>query len=167
MSLENRMQIRLLPQSPVSCECKQPIRKRQAQSKRKDATSALLFAMAPCHYCLPQCIMQFQKVEQLVASNPYRQASQLCPLSPASRLTTAPASRALPSRWVSSPPPTVRKCWHAVVPRGSPRSTQLHRHQVWLYTKLKAMSTTALELSSLLGCSWRIHHSKANSVNLF
>lgn len=67
MSLENRMQKRLLPQSPISCEHKLPTQKRP---KAREKLLQLLLAMAPCHYSLLQCMMQFQKVEKLVASNP-------------------------------------------------------------------------------------------------
>lgn len=131
MSVENKMQKRLLPQSPISCYHKQPTQKRQTQSKRKDATPALLSVTALCRYCMPQCIMQLQKVEQSVASNSYRQASQhpqLCPLSQSSssqclQSDHSPQTPKRPARWqgIQLTSHSEEMPWHVVAAEGEPQ----------------------------------------------
>lgn len=153
MSLENKTQKRLLPQSPISCYHKQPIQKKQTQSKRKDAAPALLSATALCHYRRPQCITQFQKVEQSVASNSYRQASQhpqLCPLSQSGSSQSLQSDRSpqAPKRPARQPvsQPTSHSEEMPCHASGSPSSIQLHMHKAWLCTWLiQAVRTAALE----------------------
>lgn len=130
-SLENKMPKRLLPQSPIACYEKQPTQRRQTQSKRKDAAPALLSATALCHYCMPQCITQFQEVEQLVASNSYRQASQhpqLCPSSQSSSSQSlqsdhSPQTPKRPARQLGIQPTSHSEemPWHVVAAEGKPQ----------------------------------------------
>lgn len=127
LSLDNRMHKRLLPQSPISCEHKQPTQKRP---KAREKMLLQLFSWQ-WHYAITACHSAWCNSKRWSSWWPAtltdkQVSSALYPWAAAphvASLTTAPASRALPSHWVSSHPPTVKKCWkcrHAAAAKGEP-----------------------------------------------
>lgn len=96
--------------------------------------------------CTPQRITQFQKVEQLVASNSYRQASQhpqLCPLSQSSSSKSAQMPQSSDNKEscrlqrVQPASHSEEMPWHVVAAEGEPQFPPVaHTQSVGLHMAL-------------------------------
>lgn len=175
MSVENKMQKRLLPQSPISCCHKQPTEKRQDSKQEKgrhssssacDSTVPLLHATV--HYATPKGgAVGGQQFSQTSKS-----ASPALPFIPEQQLPMSPVWPQSPDTketgQVAGYPGDLTQWGNALARccswRGAPvlsSSTGTKRGSTHGLSRL--WGPRVWNSSSQLGYSWRIYNCKANS----